>query len=122
MVLDGARSYLKEGGLVFLSISYQYGQQRVERLSEEIAGFVHRGILASTDWVPFDLSRPDLLRCLELYAQVERQGALEYTFQHPAALGDEPMNAQAALSHFRTTGHSPVTKWQTHLFEYEGET
>src|SRR2546428_4309191 len=36
LVLWGARQYLATGGVVFLSISYQYGQQRVERLSNQL--------------------------------------------------------------------------------------
>ncbi|MEK7386376.1 MAG: hypothetical protein AABZ83_08030, partial [candidate division NC10 bacterium] len=68
-------------------------------------------MLASTGWVPFDLARPDLLDCLELYARCEREGGPEYSFPS----GDSPgkwMNAQAALERFRVgerlllTGHS----------------
>lgn len=117
IVLEGARKFLMDGGMVFLSISRQYGSRRIERLSEEIPGFVYHGILASTDWVPFDLSRPDLLHCLELYAQEEQQGGLEYTFPDPDH-PDKSMNAQSALCYFRRTGVSPLTQWQTHLFEY----
>jgi hypothetical protein len=118
MVLRGARDYLMKDGLVFLSISAQYGWPRVERLCQEIPGFAYGGILASTDWVPFDLSRPDLLHCLKLYAQEESRGGLDYAFLDPQAATAGFMNAQSALAHFRRTGQSPLSKWQTHLFRY----
>jgi len=108
------------GGVVLLSISYQYGRQRVEGLSHQIAGFSYGGLLASTDWVPFDLERPDLLHCLELYAEEERRGGSKYVFLHPE-VPNLCMDAQAAVAHFRRTGLSPLTKWQTHLFSYQGE-
>ena len=118
IVLDGARRFLVDGGLVFLSISYQYGLLRIEHLSGEVSGYAHGGVPATTDWVPFDLGRPDLLHCLELYALEERRGGLEYTFPNPRGSDHESINAQAALAHFRTTGQSPLTRWQTHLFRY----
>ena len=75
LVLRGAREYLVDGGVVFLNISYQYGQQRVEHLLQDVPGLRYGGVLASTDWVPFDLQRPDLRHCLELYAEEERGAA-----------------------------------------------
>jgi hypothetical protein len=75
-------------------------------------------LLASTDWVPFDLGRSDLLQCLEEYSLAEARGELEYTFRHPDFGEDATINAQAALSHFRRTGSSPLSKWQSHLFEF----
>jgi len=115
IVLAGARRYLAQNGVVFLSVSYQYSQRRVERLCQEVPGYVYSGVLADTGWVPFDLSRPDLLHCLNLYADEELRGGLEYTFKSPA--GDAYMNAQAALSDYEETGRSPLSKWQTLLFE-----
>jgi len=88
-VLDGARRYLVDGGLVFLNISFQYGMLRIKRLTNEVSRFVYGGLLASTDWVPFDLSRPYLLRCLEQYVQEEYQGGLEYTFANPETLNEK---------------------------------
>jgi 16S rRNA G966 N2-methylase RsmD len=120
LVIMGARQYLVTGGVVFLSISHQYGQQRVERLSQQIPGFSYGGVLASTDWVPFDLERPDLLHCLELYVEEERRGGLKYVFVNPE-VPNVYMDAQAALAYFRRMGLSPLTKWQTHLFRYIGE-
>jgi hypothetical protein len=78
-----------------LAISYQYGRQRVEGLSQRIPGFSYGGVLASTDWVPFDLQRPDLLHCLELYAEEERRGGLHYVFLHPE-IPDVYLNAPRA--------------------------
>lgn len=120
LVLRGAQSYLVTGGVVFLSISYQYGAQRVARLRQEAPGFSYGGVLASSDWVPFDLQRPDLLHCLELYAEEERHGGLAYVFPN---LEDAHgyVDAQTALAHFHRTGLSPLTRWQTHLFRYMGE-
>lgn len=124
MVLRGAREFLRPGGLVFLSVSYQYGPARVARLCEEIPGFHQVGMLASTHWVPFDLTRPDLLHCLELYAREELSGGFDYVFPRPGLLpdpgvdGDVFMNARAALAHYLKTKESPLTKWQTLLFRY----
>lgn len=119
IVLRGAGEYLVEGGVVFLSISSQYGSVRWQRLCQEVPGFSHGGVLASTDWVPFDLNRADLLHCLNLYAEEERRGGLEYTFRNPRSRCEEPMSAQAALAYHESTGHSPLTKWQTHLFVFK---
>lgn len=115
-VLRGGRKYLERGGRVFLSISSQYGAARITRLVRDAPGFVYRGLLASTNLVPFDLSRSDLLHCLELYAAEERRGGLEYTFHNPEAK-DLTMNATSGLDMYRSTGRSPLMRWQTHLFE-----
>jgi hypothetical protein len=117
MVLRGAKDYLRSHGRVFLSISYQYGMRRIIQLLADAPGFAYGGILATTDWVPFDLRRPDLLDCLRLYAESEQKGGLEYTFQAPGYVGEKIMNARVALAHFRATGDSPLSRWQTHLFE-----
>jgi hypothetical protein len=117
VVLDGARRFLKQDGVVFLNISLQYGRHRIARLVDEVTGYTHRGAIASTAWVPFDLTRPDLLECLEEYVVEESRGGSEYSFRStdPAA-GHEELNARLALSSFRETGQSPLSKWQTHLF------
>jgi SAM-dependent methyltransferase len=120
MVLRGARAFLKKGGVVFLSISSQYGKKRIEDLSRKIQGFAYGGLLSSTGWVPFDLQRPELQRCLETYVEEERRGGSEYEFKAPDA-GEEDawMNAHQAMMLFRKTGRSPYSKWQTHLFIFE---
>lgn len=120
LVLDGARIYLRPGGVVFLSISSQYGRERIHRLTQEIPGFTYGGLLASTNWVPFDMQRPDLFHCVELYAATEQAGGPLYEFRHPVSL-TETLNAQMALTYFQQTGESPLSKWQTHLFQFQGE-
>jgi hypothetical protein len=115
-VLSGARGFVRAGGRVFLSVSSQYGRRRVAALCEEIPGFAYGGVLASTEWGPFDLRRADLLQCLRQYAIEEARGGLEYTFNEPGAKQDAKINARAALAHFDSTGESPLMKWQTHLF------
>ena len=118
IVLRGASDFLRLWGVVFLSISYQYGTERIKRLTFDAPGFSYGGVLASTEWVPFDLSRPDLLHCLELYATEEQNGGLEYSFADSNSPRDV-LNAQVALKHFRQTGKSPLSKWQTHLFTWD---
>jgi hypothetical protein len=118
VVLRGARAYLRPEGVVFLSISYQYGRERILQLGRESGDFEYAGLLSSTDWVPFDLNRPDLLHCLHLYAEEERRGGLEYRFGQPEASPDGSLNARAALLHYQKTGQSPWSKWQTHLFVF----
>jgi SAM-dependent methyltransferase len=119
VVLEGARRFLAAKGVVFLNISLQYGPQRIHRLIRDVAGFAHLGEIASTDWVPFDLNRPDLLQCLEDYVAEESRGEMEYRFRKPGPGNDENICAQSALTHFRATGESPLSKWQTHLFEFQ---
>jgi len=116
-VLRGARNFLRHRGRVFLNVSSQYGARRLERLCEEIPGFAYGGVLATTDWVPFDLRRGDLLECLRQYATEETRGGLEYAFNEPGAKQDAKINARAALARFDRTGESPLMKWQTCLFE-----
>ena len=121
IVLRDARPYLKEGGVVFLNISYQYGKKRIDDLTQQIKGYIYRGILSSTEWVPFDLKRPELLLCLETYAEEERRGGFEYQFQNPEVADEESMmNAKEALACYQKTGKSPLSKWQTHLFHFKG--
>ena len=120
-VLAGARQYLTASGRVFLSVSSQYGMRRVMGLLDDARGFQYGGILASTGWVPFDLDRPDLLECLRLYAQEEARGGLSYAFHDPAANSDQTRTASVALERFDRCGESPLTKWQTHLFEVRPE-
>jgi SAM-dependent methyltransferase len=114
VVLRGARAFLRPGGVVFLSISSQYGRPRIGRLGEEVPGFRAGGILATTGLVPFDLTRPDLLHCLELYAAEERRGGWPYDFCH--AEDEVSRTAEQALADFRQTGRSPRMCWQTHEY------
>ena len=117
IVLRGASKFLVNGGCVFLSISYQYGLPRITNLEKDVPGFHHEGVLATTDCVPFDLERPDLMHCLESYALEEDRGGLEYTFCNPLQ-PSESLDARASLKLFNQTQHSPLSRWQTHLFRY----
>src|SRR5262245_6493309 len=47
IVLNGAQRYLTTGGAVFMNISLQYGNERIERLTRDFSGFTHRVVLAS---------------------------------------------------------------------------
>lgn len=115
-ILREAREFLVDGGLVLLSISSQYGSDRIDDLAGKIEGYAHRGVPASTDWVPFDLGRSDLLHCIELYAKTEHQGGYLYSFKSP--LNGDTLDARTAIEGYRGTGKSPLSKWQTHLFDY----
>ncbi|MEK6260566.1 MAG: methyltransferase [Planctomycetota bacterium] len=119
-VLRDARGWLKPGAACLLSISYQYGSERIDRLTAEIPGYTRESCAASTDWVPFDLSRPDLWDCLLQYVAEESRGGLPYEFVSPADSSSHPMTAAQALNHFERTGQSPLTKWQTFLFRWHG--
>ncbi|MBT4504192.1 MAG: methyltransferase [Gemmatimonadetes bacterium] len=120
VILRGAGEYLLPGGRIFLNISYQYGEQRTRQLCRDAPGFSYLEPIASTDWVPFDLRCRDLLDCLELYAREEERGGLPYAFAHPEDPDGDSINAGAALQYFHQTGRSPLSKWQTHLFEWRG--
>ena len=110
-ILGEAPDFLTDGGVVFLSISYQYGQRRIASLTNDAPGFTHRGVLATTDWVPFDLNRSDLLDCLRAYVQEERRGGFDYEFALPGEQADDLVNAQAAMAYYERTGESPSSKW-----------
>lgn len=119
MVMNGAKNFLKKDGIVLLNVSFQYGAQRVASLHRNESGFSYEGLAASTDWVPFDLTRPDLLHCLNDYAAEESNGGIEYTFGDGEDSGIFH-NARTALKQYQQSGVSPLTKWQTHLFRYSG--
>lgn len=117
-VLRESRDFLVDGGVVFLSISYQYGQRRIKNLTSDAAGFSYGGVLTTTDWVPFNLNRPDLLDCLRAYVREEQRGGLAYEFMLPSGEEKDLLTAQAAMAYYQRTGQSSLSKWQTHLFEY----
>jgi SAM-dependent methyltransferase len=117
-VLRGARDFLAPRGLLVLSVAYEFGPERVDQLVAESPGFLPAGILASTNWVPFDLKQPEMLQRLTLYAQTERNGGLLYTFPNPQNPEESNVSAQEALAHFEQTGESPWTKHITLLFRY----
>ena len=119
IVLRGAKEYLCKDGFVFLNVSFQYGAARIEELCKTISGFSYEGVAASTDYVPFDLGRADLLECLKIYAKEEQKGGSDYTFFANTSDGTY-LNARTALEEYNKIGKSPLTKWQTHLFRYTG--
>jgi hypothetical protein len=120
LVLRGAQRFLVKGGVIFLNISSQYSMKRVKCLTQEIQGISYGGMLESSDRVPFDLNRPDLLHCLEQYANEEERGGEKYVFIAPDDPNDT-INARSALEIYRRNGTSPLTQWQTHLFKYKGK-
>jgi hypothetical protein len=119
LVLKGAQQFLTIGGVIFLNISSQYSFRRVERLTQETQGISYGGMLTSSDRVPFDLKRPDLFHCLELYANEEERGGEKYVFINPDDPNDT-LDARSTLENYRRNGTSPLTQWQTHLFKYVG--
>jgi Methyltransferase small domain len=114
-VMIGARPLLHSGGVVFLSISQQYGPERIASLSKAPFSFRYRGLLESTDWVPFDLRRPDLMENIRGYAKTESEGGMLYQFRD--ATTGEDIDARTALSRYEDRGIHPLSKWQTHLLE-----
>lgn len=115
-VARGAVAWLRPGGTLLVQISSQYGMERVRSLEAEGPGLRYHGLAATTPWVPFDLGRPDLLACLELYAEAEARDGPGYAFRWP----DDPgrIGAAEALARHRATGHSPLSRWQVQRFTY----
>ena len=118
IVVDGAKAFLKENGLLLMNISLQYGMDRINALLKNYDGFLYRGVAASTDIVPFDLSRQDLLDCLKIYSNEEINGGISYTFIKDKSDAQHFIDARSALDNFEKYGISPFIKWQTHLFQY----
>lgn len=112
-VLGDAQPHLRSGGVVFLNVSQQYGTERTDALR---FGSAYRplGVLASSELVPFDLERPELLDNLKDYRAEEARGGMAYEF--PTANG-RPLSATEALAHFNATGESPFTRWRVLGFE-----
>ena len=88
-------------------------------LGDQIAGYQYGGVVATTDWVPFNLGRPDLYQCIVNYAAEEQNGGMQYEFADPVR-PETVMNARAALANYQQTQHNPLSKWQTHLFTFVG--
>lgn len=107
-VLKDSMPFLKHGGVVFLNVSQQYGQTRIDELSAD-GSYVPMGVLASSKPVPFDLGRPELLQSLHDYRAEEAKGGGTYEF--PTTDG-RPLSATEALAHYNATGESPLTRWQ----------
>jgi len=120
MVLAGAREFLKPGGVVLMNVSFQYGMERIRQMTESLGCFRYLGVAATTQSVPFDLNRPDLLDCLKTYVKEEKNGGMDYAFLRGGADERDVFNARTALEEFEQTGKSPLTKWQTQLFLFVG--
>ena len=119
IVVRGAPNYLKPGAILFLSVSIQYGMERVRGLLRETPGFRYERIAASSDWVPFDMARPDLEENVLTYAREEERGGLPYAFRDPRD-PEREMTAVEAWQRFRRTGESPLSRWQSHLLLWKG--
>ena len=118
-VLRESREFLVRRGVVLRSISSQYGCKRIKNLAKDAPGFDHGGVLATTQCVPFDLKRSNLLECLKHYVNEERRRGLQYEFVLPSDHANDLVSAHAALAFFERTGESPLSKWQTHLFGFQ---
>ena len=118
-VMDGAGRYLRPGGIVCLSVSHQYGTARTMALLELGPTYAYGGVLASTEWVSFDMGRTDLYQDVETYAAEERRGGLPYQFRDPRDPGRD-LTAVEAQEHYGDTGESPLSRWQSHLFVRTG--
>lgn len=114
-VLNDGYGFLKNRGIVFLNISSQYGQERINDLTKVNKDYLHEGILASTGLVPFDLERNDLLECIYNYKKEEERDGYEYEFIDPIDTRTV-LNATDALKLYKAKKLSPLTRWQTHLF------
>ncbi|HUN24433.1 MAG TPA: methyltransferase [Anaerolineales bacterium] len=120
-VLREAVPFLKAGGQVWLNVSAQYGVERITRLTTEVTGYRYAGMLCSSNWQAFDLHRPDLLACLQTYVAEELRGGMPYQFQPGGSQRPQlPINAQTAYAEYLQSGISPLSQWQTHLFEFVG--
>ncbi len=112
--------FLKPDGLLWLQISVQYDTSRIESLAAPDRGLRYEGVIATTDWEPFDLERPDLRALIEQYAAVEGAGGLQYAFGDPTTGGATRITATAAFELFRASGESPLTRWQVHGYVKAG--
>ncbi len=112
-VLADGHGFVRSGGIVFLSVSQQYGRERVDELQSDGAYRI-LGVLASSELVPFDLARADLLENLRDFRAEEARGGLVYEF--PTRTGGS-LTATEALAHFNATGESPLTRWRVLGFE-----
>ena len=119
-VLEGARRFLAPGALVFLQVSYQYGE-RIRRLADDVPGYVYHEVLSTTDWVVFDQSRSDLALGLRQYAEEERRGGPRYVFRDPAGAEGADLTATEALAGVRAGKPGPLSKWQMHLYRWQGD-
>ncbi|MEN8907469.1 MAG: hypothetical protein ABF289_16055 [Clostridiales bacterium] len=117
-VLKGSTKFLADNAVVFLNISYQYGHKRIEDLYKNNVNFKYEGVIATTDWIPFDLKNEHLLNCLKTYVIEEEKGGFKYTFFVKDS-NSKYLTAQKTFEYFNDTGKNPLTKWQTHMFKFK---
>lgn len=115
-VLAGGKDFLRPGGIVLMQISRQYGSRR---LQDDLVttGYEHQGVVATSGWLRWDMSRDDLSRLLEDMAAEEARGGPPYEFGDPAHPDGYPLSATAALEGYRANGVEPLTQWQVHRFD-----
>ena len=101
---------------MFLNISFQYGQERIQNLVSEGEGYSYRGVLYSSSIAEFDLGRLDLLECIQNYIIEEKRSKINYSFIDKNNKGSF-ITAHEAYAQYERTGENPLTRWQTHLFE-----
>ena len=111
-VLREGLPFLRTGGNVLLQVSRQYGQIRTEQLTADTGPFEYRGLLETSDWVPFDQDRPDLRDALDWYVIEENKSGLIYPFHHPTQ--DREISASDAQKLRDRDGSSPRSQWQMH--------
>jgi hypothetical protein len=109
-LLAGARGYLRPGAPSLVQISGLYGQERIEALAEDQGGYRYGGLLATSDWMPFDLGRQDLRDALALYVETESRGGLPYCFRTEEG-------AIRTATEVSRSGAGAYTKWQVHRFD-----
>lgn len=119
VVLRGARDFLAPGAVVCLNVSYQYGPERIDQLTETMPDYRPCGVLASSPWMRFDLPRTELLNRLRQYAQAERDGGWKYTFPNPDDPEGEHLTAVQALERYEKFAESPWTMWLVLLFRFQ---
>lgn len=115
-VLAAARPLLREGAEVLLQVSWQYGEERTADLARG-NGYRYHGVLERTDWVPFDQTREDLRRALDIFAAEEERSGIIYPFRTDDGV---TIGAREARRRRDRHGASPSTRWQMHRFVYAG--
>ncbi len=111
-LLAEALPYLVDGASLLIQISVQYGRSRIEGLAD--GPYRYEGMLETSPPEPFDLRRPDLRAALHRFVAEEARGGRAYEFRLQGS--DRPVSAAESLRVWRTTGASPLTRWQVHHF------
>jgi len=111
-VLDGARPFLKPGAVVLLQVSSHYGEERIRGLAD-VGGYRFVETVERSPWTPFDLSRDDLRRALDVYVTEESRGGRPYRFHLPDGSVVDARQVAAGAG-------PPLTSWQAHRFERTG--